>query len=249
MNVISSAHTRSRARLALVGFAFMALLAISVTPASADAAVGQDPEMLTLGLTGASSASFEDEMAVESRFSIGAIAEDASTASMDVAELATTGGIALVGEPAKPEPVKAAPVAAAKKSTTASAVAKTTKPAAAATAVKASVPVITADSDRKWSTAHLDSVCRAALAEYGVPKAEWDWVIAANRNIAYRESGNRPGARSASGAYAGLHQWSSSWGKLELRLDGDWSVYRFVKVYDEGGKSKIRQHWPSTVGL
>ena len=241
---------RSRTSVALVVLALVALLAISVTPASADAAVGQDSETLTLGLTGASSASFEDEMAVESRFDVDAIADDSAIEAVDVADLTTSGGIALVDEPADAAPVakvavaaKAAPVKVAARTVAKTTAAKTT------TAIRSSVPVVYTDTDRKWSTAHLDSVCRAALAAYGVPKAQWDWVLAANRNIVYRESGNRPGAQSASGEYAGLHQWSSSWGKLEMRLDGEWSVYRFVKVYDDGGKAKIRQHWPSTVGL
>lgn len=109
------------------------------------------------------------------------------------------------------------------------------------------VPAITKDSPKKWSTAHLDAVCRAALAYYEVPESEWAWVIAANRNVAYRESGNRPGAISGTGTFQGMHQWSPDWADTE-RLDGNWSVTRFVKVYAVGGKAKIRQHWKATLG-
>lgn len=109
------------------------------------------------------------------------------------------------------------------------------------------VRIVTTDSANKWSTAHLDAVCRAALTEYGVAESEWNWVLAANRNVAFRESGNRPGAKSANGKYWGMHQWNSDWADTE-RVDGEWSVYRFVKVYADGGKAKIRQHWKATIG-
>ena len=109
------------------------------------------------------------------------------------------------------------------------------------------VRIVKSDSAEKWSTAHLDAVCRAALLEYGVPTDEWNWVLAANRNVAFRESGNRPAAKSASGSYWGMHQWNDNWADDE-RVDGTWSVYRFVRVYAEGGKAKIRQHWEQTIG-
>jgi len=112
---------------------------------------------------------------------------------------------------------------------------------------RASAPIITNDSKTVWSTDRLDRVAREALEHYGVPKAEWNWVLAANRQVAFRESRNRPGAVSSSGTYQGLHQWSPSWGG-EVRLNGEWSVKRFVKAYADGGKPNIRRHWKATIG-
>lgn len=218
----------------LAALAIAALSAVALTPASADAAVGNGPAGLTIGLTQASSASFGSEMAVSSRFDAAVMADTATHPSGDVSSLAQGAGLALVAEPAPVAPV-------APKAT----VAKQSAPAAP----KSSVTVVTTDSESQWSTAHLDSVCTAALATYGVPEADWAWVIAANRNIVYRESRNRPGARSAGDSYAGLHQWSASWGTTEERINGNWSVNRFVQVYAQGGKAKVRQHWASTVGL
>ena len=111
----------------------------------------------------------------------------------------------------------------------------------------ANVPIITEDSKTVWSTAHIDRVAREALESYGVPEAEWNWVLAANRKVAFRESRNRPGAISSTGTFQGMHQWSPSWGKA-VRLDGEWSIKRFVKAYVDGGKANIRKHWKSTIG-
>lgn len=110
-----------------------------------------------------------------------------------------------------------------------------------------SVPVITEDSNTVWSTERIDSIAREALKYYGIPESEWAWVLAANQKVAFRESRNRPGAISASGTFQGMHQWSPSWGGAE-RLDGEWSIRRFVKAYDDGGKANIRRHWKSTIG-
>lgn len=110
-----------------------------------------------------------------------------------------------------------------------------------------SVPTVTEGTEERWTTAQLDAVASEALAAWGIPTEEWAWVLEANRVVAFRESGNRPGAIGASGKYQGMHQWSPSWAGTE-RLDGTWSVKRFVEVYAKGGKAKIRQHWKATIG-
>ena len=220
----------------------VALGALVPTSALADVSVNSGGS-LVLGLTAASATAVSEEMDVESRFDVADMVDPGSvTGSEDgQTDLANsgTGSVASVSVP-KPPTVTARPT----KTTTTKTSSKTT----AKKTYSSSVPIITTDSERQWSTAHLDQVAKEALAHYDVPKAEWSWVLAANRNVAYRESKNRPGAKSSGGDYQGMHQWSDAWGGAN-RLDGEWSVYRFVRVYAEGGRAKIRQHWSATVGL
>lgn len=106
--------------------------------------------------------------------------------------------------------------------------------------------VQTAQTTRKPSRgalteAQVRSLLEAAQAKYGVD----DWIISAGLKVAWGESRYNPDARN--GQYVGIMQFGSSWGSEAKRLDPTWSIDRFVRVYAEGGKAKIRQHWRATI--
>jgi hypothetical protein len=97
----------------------------------------------------------------------------------------------------------------------------------------------------KWSKADVEWVTRRALRDYDIPAREHAWVVAAAVRVATRESGRRPKARN--GQHLGMMQFNSGWKGGDKRLDGKWSVYRFVRVYRDGGKAAIRRHWKATI--
>jgi hypothetical protein len=96
----------------------------------------------------------------------------------------------------------------------------------------------------KLSEAEVRTLLENACAKYGVAT---DWIVPVGLQVAWRESTYNPGAVSASGTYVGLFQFGPPWGGEE-RFSAEWSANRFVKVYADGGKAKIRQHWRATVG-
>ena len=90
--------------------------------------------------------------------------------------------------------------------------------------------------------AQVRSLLKAAAKHYGVDS----WIVTAGLQVAWGESRFRPDARN--GQYVGIMQFGASWGSEAKRLDPEWSIYRFVRVYAEGGKQKVRQHWKATIG-
>lgn len=102
-----------------------------------------------------------------------------------------------------------------------------------------------APSGTTWSRGQVESTLRSAAGEYGLSAADTEWIVSKGADIAWSESRYRTAVVNSSG-HAGLFQFSSSWGSLEQRTDPVWSCYRFVKVFKDGGKAKIVQHWAAT---
>lgn len=101
--------------------------------------------------------------------------------------------------------------------------------------------------DRVWAKRQVQWALGRACAHYGIPKAERAWVIGAGTHIAYGES--RYNTKAKGGQHLGLFQFNRSWAGTEAqKLSGKWSCYRFVRVYRDGGKAAVRQHWRATVG-
>lgn len=99
----------------------------------------------------------------------------------------------------------------------------------------------------RLSTDDLRARLIAACERYDITGSDRTWIVNAGIRIASRESGNSPGAVSPNGEYVGIYQFGSDWSSMENRLDADWSINRFVKVYKDGGQAKIYQHWRATI--
>ncbi len=98
-----------------------------------------------------------------------------------------------------------------------------------------------------WSEATVRFMLGRACDHYGITGSEKAWVIGAGTHIAYGES--RFNTKARNGQHRGLMQFNGGWKGTEAqKLSGVWSCYRFVRVFDAGGKAKIRQHWRATVG-
>lgn len=95
----------------------------------------------------------------------------------------------------------------------------------------------------RWTPEHVRAALTEACGRYGVPT---DWIVEVGVRVCFRESGGRWWVVN-SGGYAGLFQFGTDWGKLSLRTDPAWSCDRFVRVYRDGGKAKIQQHWAATI--
>lgn len=128
------------------------------------------------------------------------------------------------------------------------------KAAAAETASRAtgtSPPAPATESERAvssgttWSRGQVEATLRAAAGEYGLSAGDTGWIVSKGADIAWRESRYRTAVVNSSG-HAGLFQFSKSWGSLANRTDPVWSCYRFVRVFRDGGKAKIQQHWAAT---
>lgn len=112
--------------------------------------------------------------------------------------------------------------------------------------VKAKKAVTTKSSKRagKLSEDEVKKLLEKACAKY---KVSTKWIVPVGLQVAWKESTYNPSAVSPCGNYVGLVQFGPHWGGDE-RFSAEWSVNRFVKVYADGGKQKIRQHWKATVG-
>lgn len=95
-----------------------------------------------------------------------------------------------------------------------------------------------------WSKSQVSGTLAAACDYYGISGSDKSFIVNKGTSIAYRES--RYNTQAKNGQYLGLFQFGSAWGSASNRLDGTWSCYRFIRVYKEGGLSKIKQHWAST---
>jgi hypothetical protein len=114
---------------------------------------------------------------------------------------------------------------------------KATKPAPA--------PKVQQVNTGSWSREQVASTLTAAAKYYGLSETRTAWIVETGCRVAYKESTYRPDARN--GQYLGLFQFGDSWASESERLDPVWSCYRFVRVYADGGESKIRQHWAATI--
>lgn len=97
------------------------------------------------------------------------------------------------------------------------------------------------DALDRWE---VEALLRAACNYYGITGDEADWLVEKGTVIAWRESSWRPHARN--GSYIGLFQFGPSWGSEADRLDEQWSCYRFVRAYVDGGEQNLRSHWSQT---
>ena len=120
---------------------------------------------------------------------------------------------------------------------------------------------------KSWDKARLRKEVRTAAKHYKLTKAETRWLERAAVDIVFRlpgkprcESSGGWRVGSKSGCY-GIFQFNRAWKrpkaitkKLGISKRIDWrqspraSTWRFVKVYKDGGKAKIRQHWKATLG-
>ena len=112
-----------------------------------------------------------------------------------------------------------------------------------------------------WSKDRTRREVRAAAAYYKVPSK---WITDAAIDIVYDGAHESSGCTHAGKGTScvGLFQFNRSWhaSKKEWRLaraEGhtkDWrlsgraSVYRFVRVYRDGGRAAIKRHWRATYG-
>lgn len=96
-----------------------------------------------------------------------------------------------------------------------------------------------------WSRSQVAATLRAAANSYGLSASDTEWIVSAGCSVAYKESTYNTQARN--GQHLGLFQFNNNWGSAANRLDGTWSCYRFVRVFRDGGKTKIRQHWAATI--
>lgn len=100
-------------------------------------------------------------------------------------------------------------------------------------------------SGKAWSSAKVRSTLEAACAKYGITGSDKAWIVAAGLKVAWGESRYNPSARN--GSHLGIMQFRPEWGTAAQRLNGTWSLYRFVRVFRDGGKAKIQQHWAATI--
>ena len=96
-----------------------------------------------------------------------------------------------------------------------------------------------------WTREQAEQVLRNACSHYNLTSSQTQWIVAKGLHIAWGESRYNTKA-SNRGVYLGLFQFSGAWASADERLDGEWSCYRFVRVYRDGGEAKIRQHWAAT---
>ena len=85
-----------------------------------------------------------------------------------------------------------------------------------------------------------------ACYQRGIPGEEWAWLEDAIPAITKRESGWRTDAANPTSSALGIAQFLDAWGADRYRRDAVWSIDRMVRVYQDGGKAKIRQHWAAT---
>lgn len=97
------------------------------------------------------------------------------------------------------------------------------------------------------SKSEVRQLLENACDKYGVTGSDRTWIIEMGLNISWKESRWNPSAQNKSSSASGLFQFLKAWGPLENRLDPVWSANRFVKVFVDGGKSKIYQHWRSVL--
>lgn len=114
-----------------------------------------------------------------------------------------------------------------------------------------------------YSRAKTREIVTEAGHYYHLSNSAIKWLKNAAIDIIYtghHESGGSTSCRS--GSCVGIFQFNTSWHltgdlkKLRKRrhILGDWrksgvlSIYRFVRVYRDGGKHAIRKHWKATLG-
>lgn len=102
-------------------------------------------------------------------------------------------------------------------------------------------------SHKKWSKAQVREQLVAACAKYDITGSDKEWIVSAGLKVMWGESRYGPSSVSSSGTYVGICQFGPSWGSRSNRLDPVWSINRFVRVFRDGGASKIRQHWRATL--
>ena len=100
----------------------------------------------------------------------------------------------------------------------------------------------------KLSESEVRTLLENACEKYGITGADMKWLITAGLKVAWSESRYNPSARNSTSSATGLFQFLKSWGSAENRLDPVWSANRFARVFRDGGKPKIRQHWRATIG-
>lgn len=96
--------------------------------------------------------------------------------------------------------------------------------------------------------AQVRSLIESGCDRYGITGKDRAWVIEAWMRVTWSESRWNPSAQNPNSTACGIAQFLAAWGDKEKRLDPLWSAHRFARVYAEGGKAKIRQHWKATIG-
>ena len=103
-------------------------------------------------------------------------------------------------------------------------------------------------SKRALSEAQMRELISNACDKYGIDGADRKWLVAAWLKVTWSESRWVPTAQNPNSTASGLAQFLAAWGPLEDRLDPVWTANRFARVFRDGGKAKIRQHWRATIG-
>jgi len=114
-----------------------------------------------------------------------------------------------------------------------------------------------------WSKKRTKSVTTAVAKHYHIGKKGRAWLRRAVVDIVYTGAHESGGSTNCTtGSHVGIFQFNTSWHltkwqkklKKKMHFKRDWrrsgklSIYRFVKVYQVAGKSKIKQHWVKTYG-
>ncbi len=101
-----------------------------------------------------------------------------------------------------------------------------------------------------------------AAKHHHLPASDRRWLRAAAVDIIYTGAHESGGSTHAGRGCVGLLQFDRGWHanrterriarkaghRADWRLSGRASIYRFVRVYKQGGKPAIRRHWAATLG-
>jgi hypothetical protein len=121
----------------------------------------------------------------------------------------------------------------------------------------------TAHARTPWSKDRTTLEVRRACNRYGISRTGTAWLQRAAVDIIYTGAHESSGRWWAvGGQHRGILQFTPSWNqnradKIRHARDHGWhsdwrycpscSIYRFARVYKEGGRAKIEQHWKATL--